>query len=396
MNSNPSTQGLQDFANRRLVELDWLRVLAFGLLIFYHIGMLYAYNWGYHYKSEYTSEFLNNIMLWSNRWRMSLLFLISGAAVSFMLAKDSGWRFATKRIRFLFLPLIFGMLVIVVPQVYVEANAKGWMDVPNYWRFWYAYLDQNSVEFAGHKTAGSLHLTWNHLWFLPYLLAYSLLIWAIFPFLQSPRLVDLWGWMANKISMLWVISVPVLVLYFVIALEEKHPVTHNFVDDWFNHARSFLFFMIGFILVRIPKMWNQLSLWRWHFLAVAILHYIYILFVFNGGSLGDSALAEIINRLVWMGNGWFWILALIAWAQHYCKTTPPIIHYFNSGIYCYYIVHQTLIIIIAYYLAPMKLGGFVEPLIVILFVVSGCLLTFELVKRIPLISFLFGIQQTKK
>lgn len=396
MNSNPLVQGSQDFPHRRLAELDWLRVLAFGLLIFYHIGMLYAFQWDWHYKSQYTSEFLNNIMLWSNRWRMSLLFLISGAAVSFMLAKESGWGFATKRFSFLFFPLIFGMLVIVVPQVYVEANSKGWMDVSNYWQFWYAYLDQNSPEFSEHKTVGEGHLTWNHLWFLPYLLAYSLLIWALYPFLQSSRVASLWRWLANNISMLYVICIPILVLYFVIYLEEKHPVTHNFVDDWFNHARSFLFFVIGFILVRIPRVWNQLASLRWYFLVVAIVHYAYILFAFNGGSLGDSPFADIINRLLWMANGWFWILTLIAWAQFWFKTTPPIIRYLNSGVYCYYIVHQTLIIIIAYYLTPLKLGGFFETLLVILLVISGCLISFELVKRIPFISFLFGVQQTNK
>lgn len=396
MNSNPSVQGSQSFAHRRLVELDWLRVLAFGVLIFYHIGMLYAEGWNFHYKSQYTSEFLNNIMLWSNRWRMSLLFLISGAAVSMMLIKESGWRFAAKRFSFLFLPLVFGVLVIVVPQVYVEANAKNWMDVSNYWQFWYAYLDQNSLVFAQYKTLGSWHLTWNHLWFLPYLLAYSLLMWAIYPALQSSQLTGLRRWLANNLSMLYVICIPILVLYFVIALEEQHPVTHNFIDDWFNHARSFLFFVIGFILVRIPRIWSQLSSMRWYFLVVAILDYSYILFAFNGGSLGDSTLAESINRLLWMANGWFWILSLIAWAQYFCKTTPPIIRYLNSGVYCYYIVHQTLIIIIAYYLTPMALGGFFEPLLVVLLTLLGCLLSFEWAKRIQLISFLLGVQKTKR
>jgi glucans biosynthesis protein C len=395
MNLHQYAQGAKDFPNQRLVELDWLRVLAFGILIFYHIGMLYAYQWDFHYKSQYTSEFLNNIMLWSNRWRMSLLFLISGAAVSFMLVKESGWRFAAKRVSFLFLPLIFGMLVIVVPQVYVEANSKGWMDVSNYWQFWYTYLDQNSPEFAEHKTVGTSHLTWNHLWFLPYLLAYSLLIWAIYPVLLSIQLVSLWRWLANKISMLWVISIPVLALYFLIALEEQHPVTHNFVADWFNHARSFLFFVIGFVLVRVPRIWNQLSSLRWYFLVVAILDYSYILFAFNGGSLGDSSLAEIINRLLWMANGWFWILTLIAWAQFWFKTTPPVIRYLNSGVYCYYILHQTLIIIVAYYLTPNNLGPVVEPLFVVVLVITGCLMMFEFAKRIPFIAPLLGIQLKK-
>src|SRR3954471_3635736 len=81
----------------RLIELDWLRVIAFGLLILYHVGMLYAEGWGWHYKSSYSSKFLTNIMLWSNQWRMSLLFLISGAAVSYALANESPGRFMVKR-----------------------------------------------------------------------------------------------------------------------------------------------------------------------------------------------------------------------------------------------------------------------------------------------------------
>ncbi len=112
------------FTNKRLFELDWLRVLVFGLLIFYHTGMLYAEGWGWHYKSTYTSQMLTNIMLWSNQWRMSLLFFISGAAMSFLIAKQPWGTFIRTRIPLLLLPLLFGMLVVVVPQVYVEANSS--------------------------------------------------------------------------------------------------------------------------------------------------------------------------------------------------------------------------------------------------------------------------------
>jgi hypothetical protein len=323
---------------------------------------------------------------------MSLLFLISGAAVSFMLAKNHGWRFATRRINFILPPLIFGMLVVVVPQVYVEANSKDWMNLTNYWQFWYAYLDQNSLEFAQHKTAGNGHLTWNHLWFLPYLLAYSLLFWAIYPFIQLSIFSGFWKWMSQHISIAAVVVLPIILLCFILRLEDKHPVTHNFVDDWFNHARSFLFFVIGFVLVRVQEIWIRLVNYRWWFLVIAVFNYIYIVYSYNGGYLGDSLVVEKINLLLWMADGWFWILALISWSQYLFKSSPPIIRYLNSGVYCYYIVHQTLIIVVAYYLAPMKLGGFIEPLLVILFVVAGCLISFELVRRIPLVYFLFGVQ----
>lgn len=378
---------------RRLVELDWLRVLVFGLLIFYHVGMLYAEGWGYHYKSTYSSKFLTNIMLWSSQWRMSLLFLISGAAVSFLLASQPRWQFIRKRVQLLLLPLIFGMLVVVVPQVYVEDNSKGIIDCPNFWHFWYAYLDQNSPEFADHKTLGAMHLTWNHLWFLPYLLAYTLIIWVLYPLLNSNLLQPLWRKAAGKASISLVIVLPIVVSYFLgLWLDDKNPITHNFVHDWFNHARSLLVFLIGFVLVRLPVVWERLAAFRWQFLAVAIGTFSYILFSFNGGSLGDSVIAQPINRLFWTANGWFWILALIGWAQYWLRHSNPTLRYLNRAVYCFYILHQTLIIAIAYYLVPKKLGAAVEPVLIIVAVFLGCWLLYELIKRLPFFPIFFGIQ----
>ncbi len=78
-----------DFAAQkpeRRVELDWVRIGAFGLLIFYHVGMLYV-SWGFHTKSAHRITALEPLMLVLNPWRLALLFLVSGAATRFMLLK---------------------------------------------------------------------------------------------------------------------------------------------------------------------------------------------------------------------------------------------------------------------------------------------------------------------
>ena len=74
-------------AHARRYDIDALRVFAFGLLIFYHVGMFYVLDWGFHIKSTYQSEWLQIPMLFTNQWRMSLLFLVSGLAVSFVWGK---------------------------------------------------------------------------------------------------------------------------------------------------------------------------------------------------------------------------------------------------------------------------------------------------------------------
>jgi glucan biosynthesis protein C len=37
---------------RRRVELDWIRITAFGFLILYHVGTLFV-PWDFHMKSEH-------------------------------------------------------------------------------------------------------------------------------------------------------------------------------------------------------------------------------------------------------------------------------------------------------------------------------------------------------
>nr|WP_246754345.1 hypothetical protein [Bradyrhizobium diazoefficiens] len=73
-------------SSERRIDLDWVRILAFGLLIFYHVGMLYV-SWGFHIKSVHRLTWLEPLMLFLNPWRLSLLFLVSGVATRFML----GW-----------------------------------------------------------------------------------------------------------------------------------------------------------------------------------------------------------------------------------------------------------------------------------------------------------------
>ncbi len=376
----------------RLVELDGLRVLVFGLLIFYHVGMLYVQGWDYHYKSVYSSEALANFMLWSNQWRMSLLFFISGAATAFLLARDASWQFVRKRVPLLALPLIFGMLVTVVPQVYVEANSKHIIDCPNFWHFWYIYLDHDSVEYTSHQTLGNTHLEWNHLWFLPYLLAYSLIIWGIYPLLRVNICQPLWQKVAQSLRLWHVVLLPIVAIYIIgFFLYANHPVTHNFVDDWFNHARSFLCFLLGFGLVQVPALWKQLLRWRWHFLTTALCTYAYCLYAFHGGSLGSSIIAKELSGFIWSTNMWLWMLALLAWAQRFFTRTTPALRYLNGGVFCFYVLHQTLIIVFAYWLTPLELGPVLEPVTIIVLVGLWCVILYELIRRVPVLPVFFGI-----
>ena len=151
----------------RRYDLDWLRVFAFGILIFYHVGMFYV-TWGWHVKSPSASPALEPAMLLVNPWRLALLFFISGVAIRFAADKAPLADFLPGRFVRLFVPLVFGMLVVVVPQAYAELRFKGEIG-PGFLAFWRDY-----VLFRGDFSI--ITPTWNHLWYIAYMLVYTLLL----------------------------------------------------------------------------------------------------------------------------------------------------------------------------------------------------------------------------
>lgn len=165
-------------------DLDWIRVGAFLLLILYHAGMFYV-PWDWHVKSSHRIDLLEPVMLLTHPWRMTLLFLVSGCANRFtvdaLAAKGQGiGALARSRTGRLLPPLLFGMLVIVPPQTWCQAyqvaQAAGVADPAHSAAlsdFYFRYLTMS----GGWHTAEGAPIvtpTWNHLWFVLYLLVYTL------------------------------------------------------------------------------------------------------------------------------------------------------------------------------------------------------------------------------
>jgi len=65
-------------SNPRRHDINAVRVGALALLILYHVGMVYLADWGFHVKSPGSAEWLQWPMVAVKRWRMPLIFLVSG------------------------------------------------------------------------------------------------------------------------------------------------------------------------------------------------------------------------------------------------------------------------------------------------------------------------------
>ncbi|HTL15443.1 MAG TPA: acyltransferase family protein, partial [Thermomonas sp.] len=165
-------------------DIDALRALAFALLILYHLAMLYVADWGWHLKSAQTYEWLQVPMLVVNRWRMDLIFLISGLAASFLLKPGEAAAFAWRRTLRLLVPLVFGILVVVPVQPYAQGVANGLVE-PGFGRFLAHYYGGYAWP-AGAFDGWEHGFTWNHLWYLAYLWPYTMVLALLARPLASP------------------------------------------------------------------------------------------------------------------------------------------------------------------------------------------------------------------
>ena len=98
---------MQTQKRTRRYDLDWLRVTAIAILLYYHVGMIYV-SWDWHINSEPTSDFLEVIMVFLHQWRMPLLFMISGIGTYFALGFRSAKKYSWERTKRLICSCIVG------------------------------------------------------------------------------------------------------------------------------------------------------------------------------------------------------------------------------------------------------------------------------------------------
>ena len=389
MNISPAPPSISP----RRLDLDWIRIIAFALLIFYHIGMYYV-TWDWHVKSPRTSEFIEPLMQLTSPWRLALLFLVSGAATSFMMDKISAGKLALTRSWRLLLPLIFGMFVIVPPQSYYEVMEKLQYG-DGYLAFWPRYVAGHSTFIINDKR---LTLpTWNHLWFVVYLWAYTMLL-AIFLSLTPRGMTHMTASLERfllKGTGWGIIIWPVLILAVCrLFLVSIFPSTHNLTHDWYNHSNYFFVFLFGFMFIRSEAIMAVIVQRRWLCFALAAGSYAFIIFYSThySDAAPPSDAMRYFQRVVRALDQWCSILAILGFGRLWLNRDGPARRYLTDAIFPFYIVHQTAIVVYAHNLQTLKLPIVIEALVLIVATISTCFISYEIVRRIPWLRPLFGLR----
>jgi glucan biosynthesis protein C len=375
----------------RRYDLDWLRFIAIVILLFFHTGMLFN-SWDWHIKNNEISQSFQYWMVWLHFWRMPLLLFISGAGTYMALGKRTPRQFAGERFTRLFIPLVFGMFVVVPPQIYYEHIKE-----------YNGYLDfyKSVFEFVPYPEGS---FSWHHLWFIFYLLIYSLIAIPFLIFLRSPKSSRFkkkaFQFLASPAGILFVPSIFILITQ--ILLRPYFPEqTHAFIDDWAYFTFYFCFFLFGMLCYSNPNLWESIGRNRTHLLVSTLASLIpfYILYfhfreiIQLPWSIDTIETAFDVTAIF---VSWFTVITVIAYGQHYLNKPHRWLSKINEGLYPFYILHQTVIIFIGYYICQLPWGIFAKFWSVSLLTLGGCIAFYLLIIR-PFnpIRILFGVKPRK-
>jgi len=359
----------------RRQDVDWLRVLLFGGLIAYHLGLLYAPWSPYALKSAHTRAWVEGVLLATHPWRMPILFLISGIACRFAIGKLGAGRLLATRTRQLLPPLLFGVAVLVPIQTYLSV-----VDNLGYQKHFLAYLPE--LFLGGHTVSVNGRLvrldTYAHLWFILYLWAYVIVLAA------ASRAAPRWlPWAEARLEKLLdgpgMIAWPMALLIALrIALYPRFGLTLGFVDDWYNHALSLSMFLFGFVVARNDRLWARLEWLRWAALILAVASWVGYACLWGGhGAPEGVEKAKPFMHPLYAMEQWTAIVAVLGFGHRWLKRESRAIRYLNGGIFTYYVIHQPAMLLVLHLVKPAGLHGGLEALVVLGGTVTMCALAYE-------------------
>jgi glucans biosynthesis protein C len=375
-------------ASARRHDLDWLRLIAILILLFFHTGMWFN-PWSWHVKNNELSESFRYWMIWLHFWRMPLLLFISGAGTYIALGKRTTKQYAGERFKRLFVPLLFGIFVIVPPQIYYEHITQ----YQSYWDFY-----KTVFEFQPYP-GGSF--SWHHLWFILYLLLYSLILIPFFRFIRSekstPFKAKATRFLSSPAGMLFIPAILIIATQAILRPyfpDEKHDLT-----DLAYFIFYLCFFFFGVLFYSDKTLWLSIGKNRKHLLVASAFSLIpFYLLYFHFREIiyfpWSEDLIETLFDISGMFMSWFTVITVIAYGQHYLNKPYRWLSAFNEGLYPFYILHQTVIIAIGYYICQLEWGIGAKYWSIVLLTLISCVgIYLVFIRPFNVMRFLFGMKQ---
>ncbi|WP_418358723.1 acyltransferase family protein [Shewanella basaltis] len=364
--------------SRRYCELDWLRVILIFAVFLHHVFMPFNGD-DWHVMNSESSKVLDDIMVYFEQLRLQTLFFIAGAGSLLLLQKLSAKSFMISKFHRLFIPLLVGMILIVPPQNYIE-------NIADYDSFLSAY--------------GQLMLSFdtNHLWFIEFLLVFMLLAIPFKHFLASKIGKSWLNWLERLSQFKWGLLALVIVLALIrglakyLMLDDSHHIENLSLSVFYV-----FFFFAGMSFMQRACVWQTLALHRHTYLISLLISTLLFYAYYYSPDLSEYLSLTARWQIWWFMCclvSWSGLLTMVGFASTYLNKTPIWLKQTNELIYPFYILHQTVIVLLAFYIVQWQAGIMVKSLSLLVSSMIICAaLCYWVIKPFNLIGYLFGLKK---
>lgn len=366
-------------ARVRINYLDWLRVLGILFVFIYHSTRLYNFeDWSVKNNVWYPSvEYWNSF---ATTFMMPLMFVVSGASLFYAMKKGGFGKFLKDKTLRLLVPLLVANLTHITIQAYLWDYTHGQFS-GNYIEFLPQYYHLNSINWLG-----------AHLWYLWYLFLFSIILYPLMRWLKGSGngfLFKLDGWL-SKTGMVYILALPIL---FLALLPEDAPLMNE--NGGWPYLMYMFFLLYGFLIVSDERLQDRIRQMRWISLLVGLALAV-------GHSIVDNQLANqdvmspglILAGVTRYFGGWICILAFFGMGMQYLTMRTPALDYANEAVLPFYILHQTVIMAVGFFVLQWAIPEVLEWAIAVVLSFVIIMIIYEyLIRRWNVMRFLFGMKR---
>ncbi|MEH6679878.1 MAG: acyltransferase family protein [Sediminicola sp.] len=344
-------------------DIDWLRVIAIGLLLTYHIAIIFQ-PWAMFIgfiRSDALLEGLWVPMTMLNVWRIPLLFYVSGMGLFFAMCKRNWKQLLMERTKRILLPFVFGFVGITTLHMFIFQK--------------YYNLPMGYYPHAGH------------LWFLGNIFAYVVLLFPLFLYLKRNGNGRFQRGLSYLLSYFWG---PLLISTFFImeALVLKPQPFSMYAQTLHGFFLGLLAFLSGYLFVYSgTTFWQTVLKWRWLYIGMATILYSFRYFEVSMEAPGYLMAIE--------SN--CWIFGIFGLGYKYLNHPSKILRYLSQAVYPVYIIHMFVLYFGAMLILPLEMPTLLKFFAITVFTVVICFIIYEFIfRRVSFLRPLFGLKWTPK
>ncbi len=351
----------------RRYYIDNLRWFSVLLLFPYHAAMVYN-DWGenFYIRSQAVKP-ISAFIISTYTWFMPLLFVLAGISSFYALQKRTPKEYVKERIKKLLIPLIFGVLLLVPIQTfYAELFHNGYTG---------SYFEQYAMFFKIKDLSGYTGgFTVGHLWFIQYLFIISLAALPIMHmYLKSSKRLD-----GGKLTFTKLIPLFIIPLLMTLVLDFGGK----------SVGKYFALFMLGFFILSNDEVAQRLEENRRRLFIAALLLLTAKLVTYFGFGFADGTFVGVFDNFIM----WICIMAFLGMSKRYFNYKTPITEYLTKASFPIYILHQSCLVVVAYYVLSLVSSVYAQYFVIILLSAGVTLAVYEVLKRIPPARFMFAIK----